>query len=73
MFLGETPCDWSYSKKENEKQKVNCSIKIVRNLHQGGKLTNFKNEMKKNAVSVLGVSEVQQKAQGEIRSGDYTV
>ena len=29
--------------------------------------------MKKNAVSVLGVSEVQQKAQGEIRSGDYTV
>ena len=33
---------------------------------------NFKREMKKNAVSVLGVSEVQWKAQGKI-SGDHTV
>jgi hypothetical protein len=29
--------------------------------------------MKKNEVSVRGVSEVQWKGQGEIRSGDYTV
>ena len=29
--------------------------------------------MQKNAVSVLGVSEVQWKGKGEIRSGDYTV
>ena len=30
-------------------------------------------EMQKNDVSVLGVSEVRWKGQGEIRSGDYTV
>jgi len=29
--------------------------------------------MQKNDVSVLGVSEVRWKGQGEIRSGDYTV
>jgi exonuclease III len=29
--------------------------------------------MQKNEVSFLGVSEVQWKGQGEIRSGDYTV
>jgi len=29
--------------------------------------------MQKNEVSILGVSEVQWKGQGEIRSGDYTV
>ena len=29
--------------------------------------------MQKNAVSILGVSEVRWKGQGEIRSGDYTV
>jgi exonuclease III len=42
-------------------------------LNQGGKLENLKKEMKKNAVPVLGVSEVRWKCQGEIRSGDYTV
>ena len=30
-------------------------------------------EMQKNDVSVLGVSEVRWKGQGEIRSGDYIV
>ena len=30
-------------------------------------------EMQKNDLSVLGVSEVRWKGQGEIRSGDYTV
>jgi hypothetical protein len=29
--------------------------------------------MQKNAVSVLGVSEVRWKGQGEIKCGDYTV
>ena len=29
--------------------------------------------LQKNAVSILGVSEVRWKGQGEIRSGDYTV
>jgi hypothetical protein len=36
-------------------------------------LENLKKEMQKNAVSILGVSEVRWKGQGEIRSGDYTV
>ena len=30
-------------------------------------------EMQRNDLSVLGVSEVRWKGQGEIRSGDYTV
>jgi hypothetical protein len=42
-------------------------------LNQRGKLENLKKEMQKNAVSVLGVSEVRWKGQGEIRSGDFTV
>jgi nitrogen regulatory protein PII len=42
-------------------------------LNQGGKLENLKKEMQKNAVSVLGVSEVRWKGQREIRSGDYAV
>jgi len=42
-------------------------------LNKGGKLENLKTEMQKNDVSVLGVSEVRWKGQGEIRSGDYTV
>jgi hypothetical protein len=36
-------------------------------------LENLKQEMQKNEVPVLGVSELQWKGQGEIRSGDYTV
>jgi hypothetical protein len=35
-------------------------------------LENLK-KMQENAVSILGVSEVRWKGQGEIRSGDYTV
>jgi hypothetical protein len=45
----------------------------VRTLNQGGKLANLKKEMQKNKVSVLGVSEIRWKGQGEIRSGDYTM
>jgi hypothetical protein len=58
-------------------QKEHHSFKIgtwnVRTLNQGGKLENIKKEMQKNAVSVLGVSEIWWKGQGEIRSGDYIV
>jgi len=36
-------------------------------------LENVKRQMQKNEVSVLDVSEVRWKGQGEIRSGDYSV
>jgi nitrogen regulatory protein PII len=36
-------------------------------------LENLKKEMQKNELSILGVSEVRWKGQGEIKSGDYTV
>ena len=36
-------------------------------------MENLKKEMQKNAVSILGGSEVRWKKQGEIRSGDYIV
>ena len=36
-------------------------------------MENLKMEMQKNEVSILGVSEVWWKGQGEIRSGNYTV
>jgi len=36
-------------------------------------LENIKKEMQKNEVSIVGVSEVRWKGQGEIRSDDYTV
>jgi nitrogen regulatory protein PII len=41
-------------------------------MNRGGKLENLKKEMQKNEMSILGVSEVRWKGQGEIRSGDYT-
>ena len=66
-----------YDKKECKKQKEHNSYRIVtwnvRTLNQVGKLENFKTEMQKNEVSVLGVSEVRWKGQGEIKTGDYTV
>jgi hypothetical protein len=80
IFLEETPRGTSYSedyKHKQKKQKKTHSFKIgtwnVSTLNEGGKLDNLKKEMQKNAVSVLGVSEVRWKGQGEIRSGDYTV
>jgi nitrogen regulatory protein PII len=42
-------------------------------LNRLGKLENLKREMQKNEVSVLCVSKVRWKGQGEIKSGDYTV
>jgi len=40
---------------------------------RGGSSKIGKKEMENNAVSVLGVSEVRWKGQGEISSDDYTV
>ena len=75
VFLEEMSCR-RYDKKECKEQKEHHSYKIgtwnLRTLNRG-KLENFKTEMQKNDVSVLGVSEVRWKGQGEIRSGDYTV
>jgi hypothetical protein len=74
VFLEELSCR-RYDKKKCKEQKEHHSYKIgtwnVRTLNQGGKLENLKTEMQKNEVSVLGVSEVRWKGQGEIRSGDY--
>ena len=36
-------------------------------------MENLKQEMQKNEVSIVGVSELRWKGQGELRSGDYTV
>ena len=66
-----------YNRKECKGQKEHHSYKIgtwnVRTLKKGGKLENLKTEMRKNKVSVLGVSEVRWTGQGEKRNGDYTV
>jgi len=76
VFLEEISCK-RYDKKECKDKKEHHSYKIgtwnLRTLNQGGKLENLKMEMQKNEVSVLGVSEVRWKGQGEIRSGDYIV
>jgi hypothetical protein len=67
VLLGETPRGKSYSEEYRQKQKTqkeHHSFKIgtwnIRTLNQGGKLKTLK-EMHKNAVSVLGVSEVRWK------------
>jgi nitrogen regulatory protein PII len=77
VFLGETPRGNKDYRQKQKKQKEHHSYKIgtwnVRTLNQGDKLENLKKEMQKNAVTVLGVSEVRWKGQGKIRSGDYTV
>ena len=74
MFLGEISSSKNYSKNEKKEQH---SYKIgtwnVRTLNRGGKLENLKQEMKKNEVSIAGISELRWKGQGELRSGDYTV
>src|SRR5215469_2885576 len=76
VFLGEMSCR-QYDKQKCKEQREHYRYKIatwnVRTLNRGGKLENLKAEMQKNDVSILGVSEVRWKGQGEIRSGDYTV
>jgi hypothetical protein len=67
VYLEETPRGRNYSKKEDKgKQKVHHRIKlgtwnVIITLNQGGKLESLKKEMQKNAVSALGISEVQWK------------
>jgi hypothetical protein len=77
VFLGETPRSYKDYREKQKTQKEQHSYKIgtwnVRTFNQGGKLENLKKEMQKNAVSVLGVSDVRWKGQGEIRCGDYIV
>ena len=62
-----------YKGKKNEQHSYKTGTLNVRALNRGGKLENLKKEMQKNAVSILGVSEMRWKGQGEIRGGDYTV
>jgi hypothetical protein len=64
VFLEETP---------RRARQYSIGTWNVRTLNQGGKLENLKKETEKNGVSVMGVSEVRWKGQGEIRSGDYTM
>ena len=79
MFLGEISSSKSHYSKKNYKRKNNeqHSYKFgtwnVRKLNRGGKLENFKKDMQKNEVSILGVTEVRWKGQGKIRSVDLTV
>ena len=76
-FWGKYPAAGATAKDYEEKKKEQHSYKIgtwnLRTLNRGGKLENLKKEMQEEEVSVLGVSEVRWKGQGEIRSGDYTV
>jgi hypothetical protein len=77
VFLGELSSNRHYSKKDCKEKKGQHNYKIgtwnVRTLNRESKLENMKKEMQKNEVSVLGVSEVRWKGQGEIRTGDYIV
>jgi hypothetical protein len=72
VFLEETPISTHYRKTGKDPHKYRIGTRNVRTLNQGGKLENLNKEMEKNGVSVMGVSEVRWKGQGEIRSGDYT-
>ena len=73
MFLEETPwgrsCSKDYKQKQNEHHSFKMIMWKVRTLYQE---ENLKKEMQKNAVSVLGVSEVRWNGRCEIRS-DHTV
>ena len=79
MFLGEISSSRShfykkdYKGKKNEQHSYKIGTWNFRTLNRGGNLENLKKETQKNAVSILDVSEVRWKGQGEIRSCDYTV
>jgi hypothetical protein len=66
-----------FTKKNYRKKKEHYSYNIgtwnVRTLNRGSKLEHLKKEMQKNELSVLGVSEVRWKGQGEIKSCDCTM
>jgi hypothetical protein len=60
----ETPRGNDYrqwQKTQNEHNSFKIGTWNVRTLNQGGKFENLKKDMQKNAVSVLGVSEVRWK------------
>jgi nitrogen regulatory protein PII len=61
--------------RERKKEHHICIIVTwnVRILNREDKLENFKNEIQKNEVSVLGVSEVRWKGHGKIKSGNFTM
>jgi hypothetical protein len=73
VFLGEISSSRSlyskmdYKEKKNEQHSYKIGTWNVRTLNRGGKLENLKKEMQKNEVSILGVSEVRWKGQGELR------
>ena len=60
VFLEKMSCR-HYDKKKCEHHSYKIGTWNVRTLNQGGKLENLKAEMRKNEVSVLGVSEVRWK------------
>jgi hypothetical protein len=77
VFIGEISSSRShynktdYKGKKNEQHSYKFGTWNVRTLNRGGKLENLNKEIQKNEVSVLGVSEVRWKEQGEIRGGYY--
>jgi hypothetical protein len=77
LFLEEIPCKANHGKDYKQKHKKHHSYKSgawnVRTLNQGSHLESLTKEMQKNAVFVLGVSQVQWKGQSEIRNDDYVV
>jgi len=75
VLLGEISSSKNYSKNEKKKEKHRYKIGTwnVRTVNRGGKLENLKQEMQKNEVSIVGVSELRWKGQGELRSGYCTV
>jgi hypothetical protein len=60
VFLEETSRYRSYSNKKYKKEHHGINLRTwnVWNLNQGGKLENLKKEMKKKAMSLLGVTKV---------------
>jgi hypothetical protein len=68
----ETTPSTHYRKTGKDPHQYRIGTWNVRTLNQGGKLENLK-EMEKNGVSVMGVTEVRWKGQGEVRSDDCTM
>jgi hypothetical protein len=73
VSLEETSRSTHCRKTGKDPHQYRIGICNVRTLNQGGKLENLKREMERNGMSIMGVSEVRWKGQGEIRSGDYTM
>ena len=50
---------------KQKKRGLMIGARNVRNLLQAGKMENFKEEMRKNKVDVMGISEVRWEQSGE--------